>query len=297
MNSPSTATLHPPTALGDASGPGTAPEPEKTSKKPQDNRIRRIVRGYFHSRLLGWTVIVLAVVFWQVSSTNHYNPAVSSPSRVGEELVSGLSGGPLLTALLDTLRTMAIGFAIALPLGIAIGFLMGRVKVIWALLEPVVEIARLHPTSAIIPVLILLLGLGDSMQISVFLLSAIFPLLMTAYAGAQSISPTQRETAETFRLGWLRTQWEIALPASVPYLLVGIRQALGAALLMAVVVGMLAGNGGIGYFILEAQQSLNMGKLLAGVVTVAAVGYLFNALFLRLERRATHWRRTDTSGA
>lgn len=296
MNSPLGATLPAATTEHSIDELRTPPavEPPMTFSH---NLFRRALRKYFHSRLLGWTVIVAAIVLWQVSATRNYNPALSSPSRVWAQLVDGLSGGPLLWALLDTLRTMAIGFAIALPLGIAVGFLMGRVKVIWALLEPAVELARLHPTSAIIPVLILLLGLGDSMQITVFLLSAIFPLLMTAYAGAQSLSTTQRETAETFRLGWLRTQWEIALPASIPYVLVGIRQALGAALLMAVVVGMLAGNGGIGYFILEAQQSLNMSKLLAGVVTVAAVGYLFNTLFLRLERRATHWRRTDMSGA
>lgn len=257
---------------------------------------RTLGRRFFRSRLFGWLALVAVVVAWQLSSQVRYNPSISSPSRIGSAVVSGLSGGELLTALLDTLRTMGIGFAIAVPVGIGVGFLMGRVRVIWALLEPTVEIARLHPTSAVIPILILFLGLGDPMKITVFLLSAVFPLLMTAYAGAQSVSPTLRETAQTFHLNWVQTQWEIALPASIPHILVGMRQALGSALLMAVVVGMLAGNGGIGYFILEAQQSLNVTELLAGVVTVAAVGYVFNTIFLRLERRFTRWRRTDTIG-
>lgn len=261
----------------------------------------RVTRSRFtrftRSRALGWTLVLGLLAAWQISAFVSYNPTVSSPILIGETLVQQLAGGPLLWSLLDTLRLMAIGFLIAAPLGIVIGFLMGRVRVIWALLEPLVEIARLHPTTAIIPVLILFFGLGDPMKITVFLLSAIFPLLMTAYAGAQSVSPTLKETAETFQLSWLRTQWEIALPASTPYLLVGMRQALGASLLMAVVVGMVAGNSGIGFFILEAQQSFNIRALLAGVVTVAAVGYLINSLFLILEKRVTRWRRTDTTSA
>jgi ABC-type nitrate/sulfonate/bicarbonate transport system permease component len=266
------------------------------TRRTASERGVALVRFFFRSRLLGWTALAAAVAAWQISSTVEYNPTVSSPARIGSELIDGLLGGEMLWSMLDTLRTMAIGFAIAVPVGIGLGFLMGRVRVVWALLEPTVEVARLHPTSALIPVLILFLGLGDSMKISVFLLSAIFPLLMTTYAGAKSVSPTLSETAKTFQLSWIRTQWEIALPSSLPYILVGMRQALGAALLMSVVVGMLAGNSGIGYFILEAQQSLNITKLLAAVVTVAAVGYLLNSIFLIIERRSTRWRRTDTTG-
>lgn len=254
-------------------------------------------RRYTRSRLLGWTLIVVLVTAWQVSSIIDYIPTVSSPALIFETLVADLAGGDLLWALLDTLRTMGIGFAIAVPLGIAIGFLMGRVRVIWALLEPIVEIVRLHPTSAILPILILFLGLGDPMKITAFLVTAIFPLLMTAYAGARSVSPTLRETAQTFQLNWWQTQWEVALPSALPFILVGVRQALGASLLMAVVVGILAGNSGIGFYILEAQQALDIRALLAGVITVALVGYLLNSLFLLLERRLTRWRRTDTTTA
>jgi ABC-type nitrate/sulfonate/bicarbonate transport system permease component len=249
------------------------------------------------SRALGWALVLALLAAWQVSAFVEYNPTVSSPIEIGRTLAVELAGGELLWSLLETLRLMLIGFLLAAPVGIVLGFLMGRVRVIWALLEPLVEIARLHPTSAIIPVLILFLGLGDAMKISVFLLSAIFPLLMTSYAGAQSVSTTLKETADTFQLGWWRTQWEVALPASTPYILVGLRQALGAALLMAVVVGMLAGNSGIGFYILEAQQRFDIRALLAGVVTVALVGYLINAAFLVIERRVIRWRITDTTSA
>jgi ABC-type nitrate/sulfonate/bicarbonate transport system permease component len=242
-------------------------------------------RNFFHTRAFGWTVLLLLLVAWQLSAFVKLNPTVSSPLLIGQTLVEELSGRGLLWALLDTMRLLSIGFAIAAPIGVALGFLMGRVRVVWALLEPLVEIARAKPTTAIIPVLILFFGIGDTMKILVFLLSAIFPLLMTSYAGARSLSQTLKETAQTFRLSWWETQWEVALPAALPFILVGMRQALGTSLMMSVVVGMVAGNDGIGFYILEAQQAFNIRKLLAATVLVAIVGYLINAIFLALEKR------------
>ncbi|KQN73470.1 ABC transporter permease [Devosia sp. Leaf64] len=256
-------------------------EPQLASARSGKSAVRK----FFHTRAFGWTVLLLLLVAWQLSALVKLNPTVSSPLLIGQTLVEELSGRGLLWALLDTMRLLAIGFAIAAPIGVVLGFLMGRVRVVWALLEPLVEIARAKPTTAIIPVLILFFGIGDTMKILVFLLSAIFPLLMTSYAGARSLSQTLKETAQTFRLSWWETQWEVALPAALPFILVGMRQALGTSLMMSVVVGMVAGNDGIGFYILEAQQAFNIRKLLAATVLVAIVGYLINAIFLALEKR------------
>ncbi|QCJ01173.1 ABC transporter permease [Agrobacterium larrymoorei] len=250
----------------------------------------RSLPPFFASRAFGWTVLAGLLATWQLFSWIKFNPTVSSPLLIGQTLAIELWGGDLLWPLIDTLYLLAIGFVIAAPIGIGLGFLMGRVRIIWALLEPVVEIARAKPTTAIIPVLILFFGVGDLMKILVFLLSAIFPLLMTSYAGARSLSRTLKETAQTFRLSWWATQWEVALPAAMPFILVGMRQALGTSLMMSVVVGMVAGNDGIGYYILEAQQAFNIRKLLAATVLVAAVGYIINAIFLALESHISRRR-------
>ncbi len=258
-------------------------QPAGTIADAEKPRRESWLGRYLGSRGFGWSVLAMLLLAWQVSAWSSYNPTVSSPFLIGETLVIELWGGDLLHALLDTLRLLVIGFVIAAPIGVGLGFLMGRVRIVWALLEPVVEIARAKPTTAIIPVLILFFGVGDLMKVLVFLLSAVFPLLMTAYAGARSLSRTLRETAQTFQLSWWATQWEVARPSALPYILVGVRQALGTSLMMSVVVGMVAGNDGIGYYILEAQQAFNIRKLLAATVLVALVGYSINAIFLFLE--------------
>lgn len=245
---------------------------------------------YFRSRAFGWTLVAIGVACWQIVSALHPMPQLPPLSEIGAVWLEQLRSGDLLTALLDTLRITALGYLAATFTGVLLGFLMGRATVVWAGAEPIVELLRQLPITALLPLLILYLGIGDSFKIVIVMLAATFPILLNTYAGARSVSRTMRMTAQTFQLSWIQAQLEIGLPASLPYILVGMRQALGVTLVIAVVTGMLAGNSGIGYFVLQAQQVLDVKALFAGIFTVAAVGYLLNAIFLLLERRVMRWR-------
>ena len=247
-------------------------------------------RRYVHSRAIGWTFVVLLIVGWQIKSNFAYDPTISAPIKIAQTWWTEVSTGTLLSELFSTLRTMAIGLAIAVPIGVGLGFLMGRSRVIWGIFEPPTEIMRITPITAVLPIFILYFGIEEEMKIAVFVVAGVFPMIINSYAGARSVSKVLHETALTFRLSWWQTQREVAFPSATPFILVGLRQALGISLVLAVVVGMLAGNSGIGYYIMQAQQEFNMSRLLAAVITVAAVGYLLNAIFLILERRTTRWR-------
>lgn len=253
------------------------------------------LRHYTRSRAFGWTLVAALLVTWQLVASAVFMPELPSLSAIGAEWLAQMRDGELLPALLETLRVAGIGYAIATVAGITLGFLMGRVRVIWAVAEPFVELLRQIPISAILPLLILYLGVDDGLRIVIVVVVATFPILLNAFAGARSLSRTMKLTAETFRLSWWQTQVEIGLPAALPHILVGMRQALAMTLVMAVITGMLAGNSGVGYFILEAQQVLNVRALFAGVLTVAAVGYLLNAIFLLIDRRLTRWRAIGTA--
>jgi ABC-type nitrate/sulfonate/bicarbonate transport system permease component len=272
---------------------GSADVSEVATSRGAAHLLVRIGLRFARSRASGWTLVALLVVFWQLWSTIHFDPTISSPDRIARTWWHEVTAGTLLSQLGLTLKTMAIGFGIALPLGVGIGFLMGRSRIVWGLLEPTVEIMRLTPVTATLPIFVLYLGIGQSMKIAVFLVAGIFPLIINSYAGARSVSKVLSETAQTYRLTWFQTQREIALPAATPYILVGMRQALGVSLVLAVVVGMLAGNDGIGYYILLAQEQFNINRLLAAVITVAFVGYVLNSIFLILERRTMRWRRAS----
>ncbi len=257
--------------------------------------MKRALNRAVRTPLLGWSLVAVLLVLWQVWASLVFMPALPSLDRIAAEWARSIWGGGLFQATAETLRIMAIGFAIATAAGITLGFLMGRLRLVWAALEPLVELLRQTPVSALLPLLILYLGLGDLMKTVIVIMAATFPILMNTYSGARGVSQTMRETAETFHLSWWQTQRDVVLPAALPYIVVGMRQGLGLSLILSVVTGMLAGNSGIGYFILEAQQSLKITALFAGIFTVALVGYLLNWIFLLIERRLLRWRRLDAN--
>jgi ABC-type nitrate/sulfonate/bicarbonate transport system permease component len=264
---------------GRASGPG----------------IVLLARKFFASRAFGWSIVILGLLTWQVFSTLHRMPELPPLTEIGATWFEHVLDGDLATAVLDTLRITAFGYVIATVTGVILGFLMGRVAVVWGGAEPLVELLRQIPITALLPLLILYLGIGDGFRIVIVMLAATFPILLNSYAGARSISKTMRMTAQTFQLNWIETQIEIGLPAALPYILVGMRQALAVTLVIAVVTGMLAGNSGIGYFILQAQQVLDVRALFAGIFTIAAIGYILNAIFLIVEKRLTRWRSSAST--
>ncbi len=234
-------------------------------------------------------------MIWQLWATAYHMPAFPPLSKVLLVWRDRIIDGALFRATADTLRVMFVGYAFAIITGITIGFLMGRVRVFWACAEPLVELFRQVPATALLPLFILYLGLGDTMKTSIVVLSATFPILINSYAGARSVSKTMKETAQTFQLTWWHTQWQIALPSSLPFIVVGLRQALSIALIMSIVTGMLAGNTGLGFYILEAQQTLNVTELFSGILTIAAIGYALNGVFVAIEHRYMRWRAIEAA--
>lgn len=253
-------------------------------------------RGLLERRITGWTLIVLALLTWQWYATVNTVPQLPPLSAIAEEWWNQASGGDLLIALAETLESTLIGFGLATVVGTALGFLMGRVRAVWALLEPFVELVRQTPITGLFPLLILYLGIGDSLRITVVVLAATFPILLNTYAGAKSVTRTMYLTGRTFKLNWIQTQTQIAIPSALPFVLVGMRQALGLSLVISVVVGMLAGNSGIGYYILQAQIILNVTALFAGILSIALVGYVLNQVFLLADTRLTRWRKYISNG-
>lgn len=264
----------------------------KPKLAPATHKRRRLRwRGLLERRVVGWSLLVLLVIGWQWYATRNTIAELPPPSRIAEEWWTQIREGDLLDALVDTVRSTLLGFAFATVIGTVLGFLMGRIKVVWAALEPAVELLRQTPVTALFPLLILYLGIGDPLMITSVALVATFPILLNTYAGAKNVSRTMYLTGRTFKLTWLQTQTQIAIPSALPFILVGMRQALGVSLVVSVVAGMLAGNRGIGYYILSAQQVLNVTALFAGIISIALVGYALNQLFLLVDTRLTKWRR------
>ena len=160
----------------------------------------------------------------------------------------------------------------------------------YGLLEPLVEILRPVPKSALVPVLFLFLGIGKTTMITVVVLAALFPVLISTFQGVRGLDPVLLETARTFQVSRMRTIFSIILPASLPMILAGMRVALGLGLVLVILAEMLAGEDGIGFRILDLQRAFQIRDMFAWIFVLVALGGGLMMLFDFVERTLVPWR-------
>ena len=214
------------------------------------------------------------------------------PSVVGLALWDLLASGEVVQPLLTTLRLVFAGFAIGSLLGIAIGLAMGWYPPVFRLLEPLVELLRPIPKAALVPPLMLFLGIGETMKITSVSLAVFFPVLVNTLQGVRGVDRVMLDAARTHRWGAQYTLWHLVLPSALPFILAGMRISLGLAMVLAVLSEMLTGQGGLGFLILDMQRSFLIRQMYAWLVILAVMGLALNALFLLAERRMLHWQHT-----
>ena len=245
----------------------------------------------------GWLVFGLLLSVWEVGSRANpklqlYIPPVSQILfALGQLVVSG----QVSTHLAATLRRFVEGYLLAGTIAVTLGIVLGYFRFAHSLLEMLIEFLRPMPSVAIIPVAILLLGIGDSMIVAVTVYASTWPILVNTIEGVRHIERTLIDTGRTFGLARRRILWQIILPAASPYIVTGLRVSLSIALILVTTAEMIAGSKGLGFFILDEERAFRSSNMYAGIILVAVLGYALNRLFIALEARAMKWRRAMTA--
>lgn len=239
------------------------------------------------------TLVLLVLLAEAVVRTGLVNAAlVPPPSVVVSQVVGILRSGSFVQPLAQTLYLLAVGYAVGCVLAVALGLLMGRSAFVHGLFEPLVEVLRPLPKPALLPPLILFLGLGDAMKLTVIGLGVFFPVLVNTIQGVRGTDPVMVDAARTFQHTRAATLWKVVLPSAMPMILSGMRVALGIGLVLVVVAEMMAGTGGIGYLIVDMQRSFRIPDMYAWSLILAVLGFLLNEVFVLVERRLIHWSGT-----
>lgn len=241
-------------------------------------------------RIAGVALLVALLLLWQVSALRWVDSANWPPvSEIVLALVAGLRSGELAQVFGSTLWRMAAGFALGSGLGVLLGIAMATLPRVNAALRPLVELLRPIPIPAVVPPLILLLGIDHAMKVFVTMFACFFPVLINTIGGVRAVDGTMLDVARTFQVGRVRALLQVVLPASLPYILAGLRISLALALIVSVVAEMIAGSEGIGYYIVMMQYAMRATDMYAAIFLLAAVGYGLNAALLGVERRLLHW--------
>jgi ABC-type nitrate/sulfonate/bicarbonate transport system permease component len=242
-------------------------------------------------RTLGAGVILFALVAVEMAVRNGLVNAalIPAPTAVAKRLGTIVASGEVFPPLGETLYLLFAAYFAASAAAIGVGLLMGRFRALYNLLEPLVELLRPLPKPALLPPLILFLGLGDAMKLTVIGLGVFFPVLINTVQGVRGVDPVLVDTGRTFRCGGFALLLKIVLPAALPLIFAGMRVALGLGLILVVIAEMLAGTGGLGYLIIDMQRSFLVRDMYAWIVILAVLGYALNAVFLVIEKRFIHW--------
>jgi ABC-type nitrate/sulfonate/bicarbonate transport system permease component len=248
-------------------------------------------------RLIGIGVIAVLLTLLEVAARGGAVNAmlVPPPSAIAERTYLIIANGSVLQPLAQTLYLLFLAYFLASGLAIGLGLLMGRFQAVYNLFEPVVESLRPLPKAALLPPLMMLLGLGDTMKLAIVGLAVFFPVLINTVQGVRGVDPVLVNTARTFGHSGGRIISRVIFPASLPLILSGMRVGLGLGLILVTTAEMMAGTGGVGYLVIDMQRSFRVQNMYAWIVILAVLGYALNAVFLKLEHRATHWAAAKSS--
>ena len=234
-----------------------------------------------------------AVVFlsaWEVAGRLS-NPLFFAPvSEVVPELLNGLMDprAELINGFRQTLGVLVPGFLLACALGVGLGVLMGRSNLAFQMLEPFVTIFYNTPRVALIPILLLWLGVGDVLKIAIVVLAAIFPVSVNTMAGVRDVSAQLTEPARSMGASEGQLLLKVILPSALPFIMTGLKLGLGRALTTVIVAEFFVSVSGLGGILHASSSSYQMAKMLVPAVILAVMGIAIDALLTWFEKMALH---------
>lgn len=270
---------------------------EKADARRESGRTRR-GESAPHTRTAGrtrqpwWTTaasIVGGILLWQLAvSVLHPNPlAIVGPWATVTDAVQLAGDGTLGTDVATSLAEFGAGLAIAIAAGMVVGFCLGLSRRASAIFDPWVTVLYTVPVIAVAPLIVVALGLGTGSKIVIVAASAFFPIAINCQAGARQGDERLRDVCLAFGASRSEIFRYALLRGTAPYLLTGIRLAIGRGLIGVVAGDLFGSTKGLGFLILSGQQNLRTNDLYVGVVVLSIIGLILTAVVGLLERRFT----------
>jgi NitT/TauT family transport system permease protein len=238
--------------------------------------------------------VIVVLIAWQLYAP-HLNPIfLRPPSDVAKAFVDLVEDGTLVQASIESGRTLAFGFAIALLIGLSVGLGSARSWFAYNAANPWITALYSTPTVALVPFMSLWLGIGDTAKIAVIALFAVFPIIVNTQQGVRYVDPALMEVGRAFNSSERRLWTDVLIPSALPFIFAGIRLAIPRALVGMVLAEFLISVGtGLGSLIIIYQNTFRVDRMFVPVIVVAAMGVALISIAQWLEGRLVPWARRD----
>ena len=238
-----------------------------------------------------WASLLAGIALWEIAGRSTSQAFMVPFSETLVRLWQLIVGGDFLSQFLDSAELFLTGFVLAVVVGAPLGILLARVRVLRIGLEPYIMTLYATPMVALIPFILSLMGFGFTPKVLVVFLFAVFPVLYNTVEGARSIKPEMIEVAKSFRSDEWALWREVILPYTLPYIMTGVRQAIGRALVGMVAAEFFLSSTGLGQLIMGASQNFDTGGVFASILVIGLIGVGLMRLGLKIERHFARWRQ------
>jgi ABC-type nitrate/sulfonate/bicarbonate transport system permease component len=242
--------------------------------------------------LYSWLAFAALIGLWQVAiAAGWLNPVfLPSPASILAALGKLIVSGALWQHLSASLGRIGLGWLVGTALGLVFGLAMGLLSTFRAAGMPLVSALYPIPKIALLPLLILWLGIGESPKVVIIAAGVFFPTVISTFSGVDAVPRNLIRMAQSFNMPVAAIIRKIVLPAALPAILAGFRISIASALLLVVAAEMIGAQFGIGAFLLTAGNLMQSDDLMAGVVVLSVLGLGFGAVITAIERAFLSWR-------
>jgi len=238
-----------------------------------------------------WISILAGIAIWEIAGRSTSAAFMVPFSETIVRLWQLVRTGEFFAQLVDSTELFLTGFVLALTIGAPLGLLLARVRVLRVGIEPYIMILYATPMVALIPFILSMMGFGFGPKVLVVFLFAVFPVLYNTVEGARSIKPELIEVAKSYRSSEYALWREVMLPYTLPYIMTGVRQAIGRALVGMIAAEFFLSSTGLGQLIMSASQNFDTGGVFASIFVIGLIGVGLMRLGLKIEQHFARWRQ------
>jgi ABC-type nitrate/sulfonate/bicarbonate transport system permease component len=247
-------------------------------------------------RLRAFLPLALALAAWEAAAlSGAWNRLLFPPlERVFHELLAFLMKGEALAEAWISLYRALGGFALAAAVGVTLGMLMGRSRLVSAALDPFFSGTYAVPKLALFPIFIFVFGIGSLSKVALVFLECLYPIVIITAQGARHVPAVLVWSAQNMGASRAAILRRIVVPATAPFIFAGLRVAAPVALIVVIITEMVSSADGLGYQVIYALSSLKTDRMLALVVVIALLGWLLDKALVALRDRLVYWEKLET---
>jgi ABC-type nitrate/sulfonate/bicarbonate transport system permease component len=268
-------------------------EPRKSVPAPKPDFAARMRQVAFSPNVIRTIAVATFFAIWEFYGRRMDPIFMAPPSAIFDAALQLIQSGALRKALIESLWPFAAGMTLTVILGIAIGVAIAQWRLVEYICDPFINALYAIPRIALVPLIILWVGLEFTGKVAILVSVAVFPIIVNTYAGIRNVRGSMLEIGRAYGATDAQIFFKIILPAAIPFIMAGIRLSVGLAIIGIIVAEFFTAISGLGGMIVEYANVFATAKLFVPIIVIALVGVVLTEIVMWAERRLSRWRTLE----